>query len=241
MEATKMLKQESRLTLAVVLVAATLLIAGSVAIASNTGFKINKALAVTSGTGQIGNNWTSLPYFHPYPNGQALCAALGLRSTPTQIPPATLFKVDPVTGNAPVPVSCGPTASSFTWAAGQGVRIRNTAGAGAPTSAIIVGSHNPSISLTVPTGGTGNIGNFWFAVPYHTTAVNGQDLCNSVGLNSTGAFSTRGQLLRINAATGGGAPLNCGVTASGLTLTLGEAVRLRQPVLPPVTFNPAHF
>jgi hypothetical protein len=237
-----MLKQKFHLTLAVVLVAATMLIAGSVAIGSNTGFKINKSLPVTSGANvNIGNNWTSLPYFHPYPHGQALCAALGLRSTPTQIPPATLFKVDPVTGNAPVPVSCGPTASSFTWSAGQGVRIRNTAGAGAPTSAIIVGSHNPSISLTVPTGGAGNIGNFWFAVPYHTTAITGQDLCNQVGLNSTGAVSTRGQLLRVNAATGGGAPLNCGVTASSLTLTLGEAVRLRQPILPPITFVPAHF
>lgn len=237
-----MLKQNSRLTLAVVLVAATLLVAGSVAIASNTGFKINKGLSVTSGANpQIGNNWTSLPYFSPYPHGTALCSAMGLRSLPTQSPPATLLKIDPVTGVASTPASCGPTATSFTWAAGQGVRVRNTAGAGAPTSAILVGSHNPSISLTVPTGGSGNIGNFWFAVPYHTTAVNGQDLCNSIGLNSTGAFSTRGQVLRINAATGAGTPLNCGVTASTLVLTLGEAIRLRQPVLPPVTFVPAHF
>jgi len=238
-----MLNQKSHLTLAVVLVAATLLIAGSVAIASNTGFKINKPLYLTVGGAPLkGNNWSSLPYFHPYPNGQALCQQLGLRSNPpnTNATSATLLKINPVDGSAPLAI-CGTAAASFTWSAGQGVRIRNTAGTGAPTSAIIVGSHNPAVSLTIPPAGIANIGSFWFAVPYHTTAVNGQDLCNAVGLVSTGALATRGALLRANADLGSSTPGICGSSAAPIILTLGEAIRLRQPGAGVPSFVPAHF
>src|SRR5262245_47208609 len=171
-EAMKMRKQNSRLTLAVALVAATMLIAGGVAIASNTGFKINKPLAV-AGTGQIGNNWTAIPFFNPYANGAGLCAQLGLASTGTR---AVLLVINPVTGG-PTTANCGTAAAgNFTWFQGQGVRIRNAAGGGsvAPTSAIIVGSHNPAATLSLPAAGGGNIGSLWFGVPYHTTAVSAQ-------------------------------------------------------------------
>jgi hypothetical protein len=250
MEATKMLKQDSRLTLAVVLIAATLLIAGGVAIASNTGFKINKSLVETNTAinANVGNNWTSLPYFHPYPNGQALCAAMGLRTSPSSTTQqAALQKIDPFTGVA-VSAVCGPGAVTFTWSAGQGVRIRNTAkgtatsGPAAPTSAILVGSHNPSVPLSIPAPGSGNIGNLWFAVPYHTTAVTAQDLCNAVGMLSNPAAS-RGSVFRVNATTGlPDGPRFCGAPggASTMTLTLGEAVRLRQPG-GVASFVPAHF
>jgi hypothetical protein len=234
-----MFKQNSRLTLAVVLVAATMLVAGSVAVASNTGFKINKPLPVTSAANpNIGNSWVSIPYFHPYTNGNVLCQQLGLRSAPLQVPAAALTKVDPITGVATT-VNCG-SAAAFTWLPGQGVRIRNTAGAGAPTSAIIVGSHNPALTLTLPdtSAANGNIGNFWFAVPYHTTAVTAQDICNQVGMFSTGV---RGSVLSPNAALGTGTPANCGTAqATGLVLELGAAVRLRDSN-GPFSFVPAHF
>jgi len=232
-----MLTQKSRLTLAVALVVATMLIAGGAAVASNTGFKINMPLPVTvTGSPNVGNTWVSLPYFNPYTNGQVLCTQLGLRATP---PTAALLKIDPATGVA-TPANCGAGAATFTWSQGQGVRIRNTAGAGAPTSAIIVGSHNPALSLAIPASGSGNVGNFWFAVPYHTTAITGQDLCNSIGLVSTGSPATRGSLLRNNAATGSPTPGICGSTASNITLVLGEAIRLRQPG-GLASFTPAHF
>jgi hypothetical protein len=232
-----MLKQNSRMTLAVVLVAATMLIAGGVAVASNTGFKINMPLPITVvGSPNVGNTWVSLPYFNPYGNGQTLCTQLGLRAT---VPQATLLKIDPVTGGSTL-ANCGAGAAGFTWNQGQGVRIRNTAGAGAPTSAIIVGSHNPALALSLPPSGGGNIGNLWFAVPYHTTAINGQDLCNTVGLVSTGAVGVRGSLLRSNGATGATTPGICGSTASTIVLQLGEAIRLRQPG-GIASFTPAHF
>lgn len=244
--------QKSRLTLAVVLIAATVLAAGGAAVASNTGFKINKALFPTStASANKGNNWTAMPYFNPYPNGNVLCLAMGLRTAGvggvTITTAATLTRIDPITGAAPSGI-CGTTAGTFTWPAGLGVRIRNTTAATgpvAPSSAILVGSHNPSISLNIPPtdAANANKGTFWFSVPYHTTNVNGQDLCNSIGLVSTGNATTRGALLRANADTG--SPQNgvCGSTASGIALVLGEAIRVRQPGLPPagLTFVPAHF
>lgn len=227
---------KSHLTMAVVLVAATMLVAGSVAVASNTGFKINKPLVV-AGTGSIGNNWTSIPYFSPYTNGTVLCQQLGLVSTGAIR--AQLLKIDPITGLAAT-ASCGTLAqtNAFTWNQGQGIRIRN-GGTGAPTSAIIVGSHNPSQSLTIPDAGNGNIGSFWFAVPYHTTAVTAADVCTSIGMTSAGGL--RGQIGRLNASTGAFTTVNCGnAAASSLTLVLGEAIRLREPN-GPMSFVPSHF
>jgi len=230
-----MLRNKSRLTLAVVLVAATMLVAGGVAVASNTGFKINKPLVV-GGAGQIGNNWTSIPYFNPYGNGGTLCTQLGLIST--GITRAVLLKTDASTGVSSS-ANCGTAAAgTFAWTQGQGIRIRN-AGTGAPTSAIIVGSHNPAATITIPDAGTGSIGNLWFGVPYHTTAVSAADLCASIGMTSAGV--SRGSVGRLNATTGAFTSANCGTAAaSTLTLVLGEAVRLREPN-GPMSFVPAHF
>jgi hypothetical protein len=235
MEAQNMLKPKSHLTLAVVLVAATMLVAGSVAIASNTGFKINKALVV-GGTGQIGNTWTSIPYFNPYGNGGAFCTQTGLISA--GITRASLTTVNPATGVA-TSANCGTTqATGLLITPGLGVRIRN-AGTGAPASIIIVGSHNPSLSLTIPKAGGGAIGDFWFAVPYHTTAVTAADLCTQSGFTSTGI--QRASITRLNPSTGTFTSANCGTTqATALTLVLGEAVRVREPN-GPLTFLPSHF
>lgn len=229
--------KKSHLTMAVVLVAATMLVAGSVAVASNTGFKLNKPLVAAGGAGSIGQNWTAIPFFHPYTNGTVLCAQLGLVSTGAIR--GQITKIDPNTG-ATVTASCGTLAqtNAFTWNAGQGVRIRN-AGIAPPTSAIIVGSHNPALSLTIPDSGNGNVGSFWFAVPYHTTAVSAADLCNGIGMTSAGAL--RGTVGRLNAATGAFTNVSCGnAAASSLILVLGEAVRLREPN-GPMSFVPSHF
>lgn len=238
-----MLRNKSHLTLAVVLVAATMLVAGGVAVASNTGFKINKPLfVVPAGPGtEAGNNWVSLPYFGPYTNGNALCTQLGLVST--GLTRAGLLRLN-LDGTS-LTRSCGSATDFFSAAPAalpyQSVRIRN-AGAGAPLSAIIVGSHNPALSVTVPdVVAATEIGNLWFAVPYHTTAVTAQDLCNQIGFVQTGL--NRGQIGIHSGAlpTGSFTPISCGSTQAGTTiLVLGDAVRLRDPN-GPFTFVPAHF
>ena len=226
-----------RVTLPVALAAATMLIAGGVAIASNTGFKIMKPMAVRPAgtTSQRGNNWTALPFFNPYGNGAGLCAQLGLASTGTR---ATLLKIDPVSGGS-TSVQCGtPAAGAFTWFQGQGIRIGNSGDPGvAPTSGIIVGSHNPAASINLPASGVGNVGKLWFALPYHTTVVTAQNLCDSIGMKS---FGSRGTVGRLNAVSGAFANVQCGTQAAQtLTFVLGEAVRLRNSEA--LTFVPAHF
>lgn len=231
-----MLKQKSHFTLAVVLVAAVMLVAGGVVTASNTGFKLNKPLN-QQGAGQIGNNWTSIPYFNPYGNLGTFCAQTGLLTSGIQRD--TITDIDPVTG-APSTVTCGTAAATaraiFT---GRGIRIRRPSTIVGTTSIIVVGSHNPSQSITVPDAGGGAVGTLWFSVPYHTTAVTAADLCLSSGLTSSGI--QRATVQRLNAATGGFTTVTCGTAAaSTLNLVLGEAVAIREPN-GPLSFIPAHF
>jgi len=234
-----MLKPKSKGMLLVLLVAAVMISAGGFATASNTGFKINKALAI-AGTGEIGNNWLSIPYFNPYSNWAGFCTATGLISS--GLTRATITFQDPITGNFGAATQCGSAgAPGVLLPAGVGFRVRN-AGTGAPTSIIIVGSHNPVTTFTAQnTAGGGQRGSSWFAVPYHTTAVTANDLCLSSGLTSSGL--NRANIIRFDATTGTpSAAGSCGsASASAITLQLGEAVRIREVPGTVKTFVPAHF
>lgn len=234
-------RRSPHLTLAVVATAA-ILIAGGAAIASNAGFKLNKAIAF-AGAGQIGDNWTSVPYYNPYTNIAGLCTQLGLSSTGgALVPKAVVSTVNPVNGQG-ISAQCGSAGSTTTLLdAGRGYRIRQPNVAGAPTSVIIVGSHNPALTIHLEDSGTGSIGDNWFSVPYHTTAVTVADLCASSGLSSTGgALVPKATVTRVDATTGTGTTSQCGspgaVTAN---LILGEAVRIREPN-GPKDFIPAHY
>jgi hypothetical protein len=198
------------------------------------GFKLNKAL-VFAGTGQIGSNWTSIPYNNPYGNSGQLCSQTGLTST--GFPRATITVLNENTGLFGT-VSCGtPGANAQTLVPGKGVQIRQSSNG--PSSIIIVGSHNPSLSLTIPDAGTGQIGSYWFSVPYHTTAVTVADLCSSIGLTSTGF--PRATVTRLNATTGLFGTVSCGTpAAASQALVLGEHIQLREPN-GPKAFIPAHF
>lgn len=222
-----------RLSLAVVFAAGIILLAGSVAIGSNMGFKLNKPLAL-AGTGQIGNNWTSIPYHNPYGNFANFCTQTGLPSAAGNT--ALLERLDGVTP-AFLTQTCEQAIAAGggnPLVAGDGVRIRVPNIAGNPTSIIIVGSHNPTLSIVVPTSGAGQKGNKWFAVPYHTTAVTFNDLCVQAGM-------TGGVAEGLNATTGVFTTKACpSADATTANLVLGEFVRLRQPPAG-VSFIPAHF
>jgi len=239
-----MLKQSgSRLKTAVLAAALVVVIAGGVATASNMAFKMNKAFAFT-GAGQIGDNWTSIPYNNPYTSIGSFCTQVGLVSTGAVGQPRAIITVVAAATGVAASATCGSATANTTPlpADGRGVRVRQPNVAGAISSGIIVGSHNPSLSLTVPDAGTGTAGDFWFSVPYHTTAVTFNDLCLSSGLTSTGAVGApRAQITRVNAPTGIATSANCGTaTAIGINLVLGEAIRVREPNGPKM-FVPAHF
>jgi len=222
-----------RLSLAVVFAAGIILLAGSVAIGSNMGFKLNKPI-VLAGAGQIGNNWTSIPYHNPYGNYGTFCTQTGLPSAGGNT--AVLERLDGVTP-AFLTQTCADAIAAgggLLLASGDGVRIRVPNVAGNPTSIIIVGSHNPTLSIVVPASGAGQKGNKWFAVPYHTTAVTFNDICVQAGM-------TAGVAEGLNAATGVFVTKSCpSDDAKTANLVLGEFVRLRQPPAG-VSFIPAHF
>jgi hypothetical protein len=227
-----MKKLSKHITLAALVVAVVMLVAGGPAVASNTGFKLNKLLDSTGAAAQQGNNWVSIPYFNPYTSVGDLCTQTGLE--PLVV---TVTDLDPVSG-AFEQVTCGTaTANTKQIVPGRALRIRVPRdGAGdTPASIIIVGSHNPSQNITVPAAGSGQIGNLWFSVPYHTTAVTADDLCSSSGLTPLSA-----SLTFLNSATGGFNQVTCGTaTAATVTLNLGQAVRVREPA--GASFIPAHF
>jgi hypothetical protein len=232
-----MSRRGSRFTMAVVFVAAVILVAGGAAIASNTGFKLNKDItrpAVPGG--QKGFYWTALPYFNPYTNGLDFCQKVGLISSGAL--QHSLFRVNP-NGTTSGPSLCS-AAAGFSLTPGLAVRII-APGAPAPAvpSIIIVGSHNPALSISIPAA-TPTAGSVWFAPPYHTTAVTLRDVCIQAGMGVSGPIATIGQIFFVDEVTGGPNPLLCN---SNTTLTtnvvLGKGYRLRNPAA--TSFIPAHF
>lgn len=245
-----MFNRKSHVALALVGISAIILMAGGMAVASNTGFKINKAMAPAlpaPGNPHAGDNWLSIPYFNPYGNFASFCTQTGL--VRTGINQATATWLNPATGATSAPVTCAAggtltvgfaeTSGLTPWAAGLAIKVRNTptSVAGTPSSIIIVGSHDPSLVVKVPKAV--GLGNFWLNIPYHTTAANANDLCLSSGFTSVGLNAAT--VSRLDAVTGvTSAPVRCGA-ATGLTLSLGEAIQFRETVQTEVDFVPAHF
>jgi hypothetical protein len=237
-----MLKQKSHFSLAVVVVAAAMLVAGGVLTASNTGFKLNKPLEPIDTTVPIaakaGDNWTSVPYFNPYGTWGAFCTQLGLITSGLATARDQLLETDPNTG-ANFQSACGVN-TTRPLVPGRGIKIRRPSSITTQTSVIIVGSHNPSMSVGGPQGVAGShVGDFWFAVPYHTTAVSAGDVCTQAGLWA--GIVPRATVSRLNPVTGATTLVQCGTAAANaLSLVLGEAVLLRDPHQP-ISFIPAHF
>ena len=70
----------SRLTAAIALSAVVIVLAGGGAVASNMGFKMNKALfgRAAGQASPVGDNWVSLPYNKPYSCYSDLCTQAAL-------------------------------------------------------------------------------------------------------------------------------------------------------------------
>lgn len=156
----------------VTLVVAAMLIAGVVT-ASNMGFKLNYSLSLT-GT-NTGTNTISLPY-----NRQAgintagdLITDIGLANV------ANMQDWDPATDSFSVYTARkGSPDPDFNLDAGSGNFIVMTA----DVNYIIVGSHDPSLSVNLQDSSVTLSGTNMFGYPYHSTAANSTDLINDIGL-----------------------------------------------------------
>ncbi|SRR5260221_2966764 len=230
-------RSTSRVRILVAVCALLVLACAGLAIAaSNMGFKVVKPI-VFAGSGSIGDNWTSLPYKTPYANAGAFCNKVGLVTA--LIGRASLTVLNETSGGFTT-VSCGTSqADALTLIAGKGIKIRQPSATGAPANIIIAGSHDNNLQIVIPKAGSGQVGNFWFSVPYHTTSTTAGDLCQDAHL-STGLIGAA-SITRLDASTGGFVTVNCGSTqASNLTLQFGEFVQLRDPG-GPKTFTPSHY
>ncbi|HYS05798.1 MAG TPA: hypothetical protein VEW47_11460 [Candidatus Dormibacteraeota bacterium] len=255
----------SRTTVAAVVAVVLILAAGGAAVASNMGFKMNKAFYPPNAAKPgAGDNWTSIPFNRPYSTFADVCTQLALPNVSTSI-----FQVNPETGATRL-CSCGTAACGTlkldltdrpvaelpggVAAPYLGIRIRNNTFVAGTSSAIIVGSHSPSLQLLlrripsatcgdVTAGASSNIGATWFSVPYHTTAVTAQDLCVQSGVPA-GPSATVARVDPIN-GTAASPAVTCNTSAaSTLNLVLGEAVRIRRTsagVCTPLSSIPAHF
>ncbi len=225
-----------RFRLAVVLACSIALAHVALVADSNMGLKLVKPI-VFAGPGQIGSMWTSIPFFDPYMTAATLCSKLGLTST--GLLRATVARLDPVTG-AYTTVTCGTASANYlAIVPGLGVMIRHANVAGAPTSMTIVGSHNNDLQITVPDAGEGNIGAYWYSLPYHATAMTVSQLCAESGLTTTGLH--RAIITRVNPVTGQTTSVACGTSVAITTpLVIGEAFKIQEPKGPKI-FLPSHF
>ena len=160
---------------ALAVAALVVLVAGSVAMGSNMGFKFNMPLPQQVSPPPQGQNRMSIPYLVPYADQECLCQQLGLSGSGvvqqfTAVPGSLSFY-------ACGSLTCG-TAPSLT--AGLSTFITDSAGSG---SAIVVGAHNPAktVQLDCSTTGIPPNGDNWVSVPYHSTSASKQALCDEVG------------------------------------------------------------
>lgn len=165
------------------IVAAVAVLAVGAIFASNMGFKINYRLAqpgeaVPGGTSLNGTNTIGLPY-NPQTGittAQALFDDIGSASV------QNISKFLQSSNGYQI-YSLGGT--DYSLNPGEGYLVRMKTGAG--TDYIIVGSHDPSASISLPgtgqtvPGGSSASGQNFFAPPYHATAINAQQLADDIG------------------------------------------------------------
>lgn len=198
---------------------AMIVVAGlsDVVVASNMGFKMNRQILV-------GNNIVSLPYKTPIATAKDLCNVFGKSTAQTAV---TQF----YPGNgATQAFTCDQGTSGFAvQSKGFGLLVAES---GSAASGIVVGSHIPGQSVTIPGGS-----NFLYAYPYHTTNANAKDICNEFGLTNTAGSAAA--MTRI--AGGTSSAFTCDQGTSGFALVLGEGVLIQNENNGPKMAVPSHF
>lgn len=147
--------------------ALAILVGANVVIASNMGFKLNKTLTKTSNT--TNTNWVSLPYeWIPLATSETVCSeTAGTLSQVGKYNEST----DTITA-----FSCGGQSTPFDIVPGEAIFVTPVTN---NVSWIIAGSHNDTMTVTLKkTAGRTNTN--WISVPYHSTALSSQDICNQV-------------------------------------------------------------
>ena len=157
------------MTVMVLVLAAAVVITGGL-MASNMGFKLNRALLAGTDPGSnSGTQMLALPYNRQV--GIDTAEDLFKNISGVQIISRYLTQTD-----AYQPYTFGQP--NFGLAAGQGLLVKM----GQNTNYIVVGSHDPSAVIQLESGGAAsNSGTNLYAPPYHATAATAKDLFLEIG------------------------------------------------------------
>lgn len=201
------MKTKVILGIAVILILAIALTSG----ASNMGFKLS--MATSAGVPKV----ISLPYYNSY----STQTAAYLRN---DIIAAGGTGVSVATWNGTAWITYSGTLNNFTLTPGLGYKVQTTNNV---SNWIIVGSHNPSTSLSFSAGVPKVV-----SVPYHTTATNAAGLRNEViAAGGTG----------VSVATwNGSAWITYSGTLNNFTLTPGLGYKI-QTTNNVASWTPAHY
>lgn len=225
------------------LAVAVLVTSGSLVMASNMGFKINKVVTANY-TGTLGGqNWISLPYNNPYTKAINLCQAFGIATSA-----GTVSQINPSTGAlSNCPCNTNPILpTNFTITTTRAVRWTNTGAS--PTNVVLVGSSNEASNLTVLAGFTAPAapkGHNWISVPYHTTWIKAADICNSMGYTTATPGANGVTISRISGSSLASYTCNQSVVLpQNFSLVIGEGIRVTNTGASPANdkiFLPPHF
>lgn len=179
-------------------------VAGATSQALAQAFKLNKVVYPLVDAQR--ENWTALPYSHPYRDMQKVCDALNLTNGN---PNAKVRRVDPAPGGQLPSWNCGdlgtapclqndsgscsfPVGGTPEHVKRAGLIITNNVA----TGGLIVGAHvgNPPGTITLKPLGASPVGFNYFSPPYHFKAphvppdmlpMTMRDVCNDLGLPGT--------------------------------------------------------
>lgn len=233
----------------VVVFAACMVMLASLAMASNTGFKLNYTLHYV--LNYSNTNWVSLPYFY-YPDGNinntterttSICTDINTTAGTPVV--ANIQKFD-VVNDAPVTNFCSTvTSQNFPIVAGESYAVvpnRDN------VRFDIVGSHDddfdnagdPTHAITLHYV-TNYSNTNWVSVPYHTTLARTTDICNEINTQAGGPVVANIQKFDVV----NDAPVTnfCStVTSQNFPIVAGEGYAVvPQPAGDGKTWHPSHY
>jgi hypothetical protein len=217
------MKRFNKYTALVGTATAIMLVFAGIAVASNMGFKLNRALIQLDGGGAAASNWVSLPYNNSFADATALKADI-TNATLVSRWNAASAQFEDFTGSAP------RTDVNFSVNAGTAYSVKVSA----DQSWIVVGSHAPGTGVSViQLDGGGAAASNWISVPYHTTSTNATALKAEIP-NSTLLSRWNPTAAQFEDFTGS-APR----TDVNFTVAAGEGYSVK--VSTNSTWNPAHY
>ena len=225
---------------ALLVVALVAIIATGGLVASNMGFKLNYPLLdATNGSSQSGTQTIGLPYnrqvgiddasdlFRDIGTTISTCGANACNCLDN------LQRYDSATdGNAPY--ACG--FPDFTLTPGEGLLVKTKTGIGGDY--IVVGSHNPALTINLPApGGGSNSGTTRYTHPYHAVSATAAELMTELG-----GCNFISNVQRYDGASDGNAPYACGFPDYPLVAGQAYLVQTKPATAPGgVSFVPAHY